>query len=110
VTIISHDSPKDELAQVDLGITEADFCLPDTGSLGLFAAPEKRRSTSLLPRVHLAIVRSSAVRQDLRQVLDEAKLQAYLVFITGPSRTSDIESSPVIGAHGPQALYVWAME
>lgn len=110
VTIISHDAPKDELAQVDLGITEADFCLPDTGSLGLLASPEKRRAISLLPRVHLAIVRSSALRPDLQQVLDECKSQQYLVFITGPSRTSDIESKPVIGAHGPQALYIWAME
>jgi L-lactate utilization protein LutC len=110
VTIISHDAPQDEFAQVDLGITEADYCLPDTGSLGLLASPEKRRAISLLPRVHLAIVRSSALRPDLQQVLDECKSEQYLVFVTGPSRTSDIESKPVIGAHGPEALYVWAME
>jgi L-lactate dehydrogenase complex protein LldG len=110
VVIIPHDASKNELAQADLGVTEVDFILPDSGSVGLLSSPEKPRSTSLLPRVHLAIVRSSALRRDLQQVLLESNSQQYLVFITGPSRTSDIESSPVLGAHGPNALYVWAIE
>lgn len=110
VAMIPHDAPKEEIGQADLGITEVDFILPDSGSLGLLSSAEKPRTTSLLPRVHLAIVRSSALRRDLQQVLHESNPQQYLVFITGPSRTSDIESSPVLGAHGPKALYVWAVE
>jgi L-lactate utilization protein LutC len=110
VAMIPHDAPKEEIGQADLGITEVDFILPDSGSLGLLSSAEKPRTTSLLPRVHLAIVRSSALRRDLQQVLHESNPQQYLVFITGPSRTSDIESSPVLGAHGPKALYVWVVE
>jgi len=65
---------------------------------------------SLLPRIHLAIVRPLALRADLSQAFAEVKHDGYFVFVTGPSRTSDIELTLTIGVHGPQALHVWAME
>ncbi len=110
VAIVDPLADKATLAQTDLGITAVDFALADSGSLGLLSSPDKPRAVSILPRVHLAIVRPDAWRSGLAEVLAEAKHERYLVFITGVSRTSDIESNPVLGAHGPQALYVWAME
>lgn len=110
VEIIPHDADKHTLAQADLGITEADFALADTGTLGLLASPEKPRATSLLPRAHLAIVRPAALRADLHQVFAEAKSRGYLVFITGPSRTADIELTLTLGVHGPKSLFVWIVE
>lgn len=110
VEIIPHDADKYTLAQADLGITEADFALAETGTLGLLASPEKPRATSLLPRAHLAIVRPTALRADLHQVFAEAKSRGYLVFITGPSRTADIELTLTLGVHGPKSLFVWIVE
>ena len=110
VEIVSRQADKAALAQTDLGITTVDFALAESGSLGLLSSPNKPRAVSILPRVHLAIVRRNVLRAGLPQVFAEAKNEPYLVFITGLSRTSDIESNPVLGAHGPQALYVWAME
>ncbi len=109
VEIIPHTANKQEMATADLGVTEADFALPETGTLGLFSSPEQPRSVSLLPRVHLAIVHPRALRADLHQVFAEAKAQGYLILITGPSRTSDIELVVTIGVHGPQRLYVWVV-
>lgn len=109
VEIIPHDADKHTLAQADLGITEADFALADTGTLGLLASPNKPRATSLLPRVHLALVRPDVLRADLHQVFAEAKSHGYLVFITGPSRTADIELTLTLGVHGPKSLSVWVM-
>lgn len=109
VEIIPNDADKHALAQADLGITKVDFALAESGTLGLLSSSEEPRAISLLPRVHLAIVYPTALRTDLSQVFAEAKTHPYLVFITGPNRTSDIESSPVLGAHGPKALHVWAV-
>ncbi len=110
VEIIPNYVDKQIVAQADLGVTEADYLLPETGTLGLLSSPQKPRSVSLLPRVHLAIVHSRALRPDLHQVFAEAKSQGYLILITGPSRTSDIELIVTIGVHGPQKLYVWIVD
>lgn len=107
VELISPNSDKHTLAQCDLGITEADYLLPETGTLVLHSSAEKPRAVSLAPRVHLAIVHPTMLRADLHQVFAEAKDSNYLVFITGPSRTADIELTVTLGVHGPKNLYVW---
>jgi L-lactate dehydrogenase complex protein LldG len=110
VEIVSPAADKHILAECDLGVTEADYALPETGTLGLLSSAEKPRAVSLLPRVHLAIVRPQALRADLHQVFAAAKDHHYLIFITGPSRTADIELTVTLGVHGPKALYVWVMQ
>ena len=110
VDLVATDADKFTMAQADLGITEADFALPETGTLGLLSSPTQPRSVSLLPRVHLAIIHRRTFRADLHSVFAEAKAHRYLIFITGPSRTSDIELIVTIGVHGPQVLYVWLVD
>jgi len=102
-----NQADKVALAQCDLGITEVDFALPETGTIGLLSSPEKSRVVSLLPRVHLALVHPGALRPDLHQVFAQAKQKNYLILITGPSRTADIELTVTLGVHGPKFLYVW---
>ena len=109
VELTSPNADKHEIAECDLGITEADFILPETGTLVLRSSAEKPRAVSLVPRVHLAIVTPSALRADMHQVFAEAKDSHYLVFITGPSRTADIELTVTLGVHGPKNLYVWVI-
>ena len=109
VELVSPNANKHEMALCDLGITEADFLLPETGTIALLSSAEKPRAVSLLPRVHLAIVRPEMLRADMHQVFAEAKDSNYLVFITGPSRTADIELTVTLGVHGPKNLYVWVM-
>jgi len=101
---------KHEIAQCDLGITEADYLLPETGTIVLHASAEMPRAVSLAPRIHLAIVRPEMLHPDMHQVFAEAKDNNYLVFITGPSRTADIELTTTLGVHGPKELYVWMIE
>lgn len=109
VELVPPNASKHEMALCDLGITEADYLLPETGTLVLRSSAEKPRGVSLLPRVHLAIVRPEMLRADMHQVFAEAKDHHYLVFITGPSRTADIELTVTLGVHGPKNLYVWMM-
>ncbi len=110
IEIIPHDADKHTLAQADLGITEADFILPETGTIGLLSSPDKPRSVSLLPRVHLVLASRQALRADLHDVFAQAKSHNYLVLITGPSRTADIEMVLTIGVHGPQSYHLWILD
>jgi L-lactate dehydrogenase complex protein LldG len=107
VELVSPNASKHAMALCDLGITEADYLLPETGTLVLHSSAEMPRGVSLLPRTHLAIVRPEMLRADLHQVFAEAQDRHYLVFITGPSRTADIELTTTLGVHGPRNLYVW---
>lgn len=109
VTLIPAHADKQTLATCDLGVTGVDFAVPDTGTIGLLSSAEQPRAVSLLPRVHLALLRPAALRADLHQVFAQAKAHNYLIFITGPSRTADIELTVTLGVHGPQELYVWAL-
>ena len=107
VDLVLPCADKSAMAECDLGVTEVDFALPETGTLGLYVSRDRPRAVSLLPRVHLAIAAPSALRADLRHVLSEAKKAPNLVLITGPSRTADIELTITLGVHGPRNLYVW---
>jgi L-lactate dehydrogenase complex protein LldG len=109
VEVVPASAGKQALARCDLGVTGADFILPETGTVGLLSSSEKPRAVSLLPRVHLAVAAPSAFRADLHQVFAEAKNRGYLVFITGPSRTADIELTVTLGVHGPKTLVVWVV-
>ena len=109
VEIVSSHAGKDALARCDLGVTGVDMALPETGTLVLRASPQQPRAVSLLPRVHLALVRPMNLRADLAAVLREMRADPYAVCVTGPSRTADIELTVTIGVHGPQVLYVWVL-
>ena len=110
VEIVSPQADKRLVAACELGVTGVDAALPETGTLALTSSPERPRVVSLLPRVHLALLTPSALRADLHQVFAEAKPADYMVLVTGPSRTADIELTLTLGVHGPKALYAWVLE
>jgi L-lactate dehydrogenase complex protein LldG len=109
VEIISAQADKHMVAACELGVTGVDAALPETGTLQLLSSPVRPRVVSLLPRVHLAIFTPAALRGDLHQAFATAKDAGYSVFVTGPSRTSDIELTLTLGVHGPKSLYAWVM-
>ena len=97
------------VADAEIGITGAEYALADTGSLVVMSAAEARL-VSLLPPVHIAVVESSRLLTGLDEFLTvvprPADRGASTVFITGPSRTADIEQILVRGVHGPGELHV----
>ena len=90
-----------------------DYALADTGTLVLLSREGRARSVSLLPSVHIALIRPEQVIEGLddmfslmRDGTDRDKVPSSAVtFITGPSRTADIELTLVVGVHGPQELH-----
>lgn len=97
-------------AEADVGITSADYALADTGTLVMYASPEEARMTSLLPPVHVAIVPRERILSGLDEFFSLVPLPAdrssSVVFITGGSRTADIEMILVRGVHGPGEIHV----
>jgi L-lactate utilization protein LutC len=97
-------------ATAAVGITGADYALADTGTVVLFSSPEEARMISLLPPAHIAVVPRDRILTGLDELFtlvpDPAALSSSMVFITGPSRTADIEQILVRGVHGPGELHV----
>lgn len=100
-------------AEADVGITWADYGVANTGSLALLSNPSQSRSVSLLPPVHIAILKAGDILPHMGDIflkLNTAKLPSSLTFITGPSRTSDIEMDLTLGVHGPGKVFVLILE
>jgi L-lactate dehydrogenase complex protein LldG len=104
------------IAHADLGVTGADLAIAETGTLVLRAAAGRPRSTSLLPPCHVALFDRTALVESLEQAgiaLEAwhdgpvpAERGAVINFITGPSRTADIELTLTRGVHGPKEVHV----
>jgi L-lactate dehydrogenase complex protein LldG len=101
---------KDEMAKADIGITEADFAIAETGTIVLIANERQPRLVSLLPPIHVAIMKSNIIVENLDElfflVKNSSEPTSCMTFITGPSRTADIELNLSLGVHGPKELLV----
>jgi L-lactate dehydrogenase complex protein LldG len=99
-----------EIFGFDVGITTAQAAIAETGTLVLDSADERHRLVSLVPPVHIAIVDASRIVGTLGEALtllrQGKEISPAVTFVTGPSRTADIELTLTIGVHGPQKLYV----
>lgn len=111
----SGEAPE-RLAGAEMGLTGAEYALADTGTLVLVAREGQGRAVSLLPWVHVAWLAADRVLpglEDLFARVGDARLAAAsscLTFITGPSRTADIELTLTIGVHGPGELHLILIE
>jgi L-lactate dehydrogenase complex protein LldG len=96
----------------DVGVSDADYGLADTGTLAVRATSGQGRLVSLLPPVHIALLPRQRIVADLAACLrslemrQEARRRSLLTLITGPSRTADIEQTLTVGVHGPATLYI----
>lgn len=100
--------------EADAGVTAVDLAVAETGTLALLAAPGQGRAVSLLPPIHVAVLQARDVVEELSALFDAATsrgaLPSALTFITGPSRTGDIEQQLTIGVHGPGKLHLVLIE
>ncbi|CAN5298583.1 lactate utilization protein C [soil metagenome] len=95
-----------------VGITAADFAIAETGTLVEFATDDSLRLVSTLPRLHIGIVWAPEIVNVLtdaapliRRAFAENTRNCVVTFISGPSRTADIEMKLTLGVHGPEEAY-----
>lgn len=102
----------DDFHLAGLGVTKAFALLAETGSQVVHSDQPGAMKASLLPPVHLALAREEDIREDSGSLLAEiaGSLPARMVFVTGPSRTGDIEATMTTGVHGPGRVMVWLVD
>lgn len=104
--------PVKELESCNAGLTECDALIAQTGSVLVTARSAGGRALSVLPPHHVVLAKREQLLPDLPAAFDllKSKYQAgypsFISFITGPSRTGDIERILVLGAHGPKKLTI----
>lgn len=89
------------------GITHVEALIADTGTLVIPSRHHGDRIASLIPPVHIALVFGAVIHETLAEYLDSADPTLTHQFITGPSRTADIEKQLVVGIHGPLRLVIF---
>ena len=113
VALVDDLGDRAALLDCPAGLTTAQFGIAETGTLVLVSSAETHRLVSLLPPLHVAVLRESRILGTLDDALkvvgpdgDATEISRAITFVTGPSRTADIELTLVVGVHGPKHLQV----
>ncbi|MEX5285248.1 lactate utilization protein [Selenomonas sputigena] len=108
---------KFELAEnaptADLGLSVAEFGVGETGGVCVDTYSYEARVTGMLPPVHAVYVNANYMTENLTtalKIIARVYKRGYVGFITGPSRTADIERVLTLGVHGPSRFFVIAIE
>jgi L-lactate dehydrogenase complex protein LldG len=101
---------RERQAAAALGVTGCHAAIAETGSLVVLSGPGTPRAASLLPPVHLCLVRRvdlfATMGEFFRERAGDIASSSCCTFITGPSRTADIELTLTLGVHGPGRVMV----
>lgn len=94
-------------------LSHAEAGIAETGTLALLSGPENPTTLNFLPDHHLVVMKASDVTGDMeslwariRKRYGKGEMPRTLNFITGPSRSGDIEQTILLGAHGPRSLHI----
>ena len=116
VTVVTNDGyDKHDLEKCDVGISECDALIAQTGTVLVTSRSAGGRALSCLPPHHVVIARREQLVPDLPAAMALVKQKyagnfpSMISFITGPSRTGDIERILVLGAHGPKKLTIFCL-
>jgi L-lactate dehydrogenase complex protein LldG len=109
--VLLPDAPdwRTRLPDADIGVTGARVAVVDPATIALAATPGSPRATSLIPPVHVCVVRVGDVVPTLGDALARLAaddLPSALTWIGGPSRTGDLEMILTLGVHGPRRVEV----
>ena len=118
VPLENRDRFRQQVIDSYIGLTSADFCMADTAALVMRSRPGQARSVSLVPSIHIAVIGIDQIISNLKELIALLKWDAEyqtegltncMTFISGPSKTADIEATMVHGAHGPREVYIYVI-
>lgn len=90
----------------DAALAQADFGIAETGTLAYYAGNGAPASWHFRPGLEIAVLRAGTIAAHMENGLARGALPHTVNFVTGPSRTGDIEQTLELGAHGPKALAI----
>ena len=97
----------------DIGISSVEFGIAETGSVCMDGYSFESRLVSMLPPLHIVFMNSSNIVLGVTEafeIISKVYDNGYVSFITGPSRTADIERVLTIGVHGPKRFILIAID
>ncbi len=100
------------ISKADMGLSGATLAIAETGTIVIVCRKDEDRLVTCLPQLHVAVVPSSVLVQrptDTIPLLEETLRDpspCTVSFVSGPSRTADIEMKQVLGVHGPHEVHV----
>ncbi|MBM7649602.1 L-lactate dehydrogenase complex protein LldG [Bacillus ectoiniformans] len=97
----------DVAKHADIGITTADYAIANTGTSVLTYSEKKGRAVSLLPPVHVLVLKQEQLVARMGDIFHDLREKEFstLHFLTGPSKSADIELQLTTGVHGPKHVY-----
>lgn len=103
--------PRPPHGEDKVGITGAYCAIAETGTLLLLSGENEHATTSLLPETHIALLPADRIVRTMEDAWDllrreRGELPRQVNFVSGPSRTADIEMTLVMGAHGPFRVHI----
>jgi L-lactate dehydrogenase complex protein LldG len=106
---------REHLKEIHTGLSVAQWGIAETATLVQVSSSEDLRIASMLSETHVALLPRSRIKMDALELKDELSRimktpSTYLAFISGASRTADIERVLTIGVHGPQELHVLILD
>ena len=113
---VMEENLRQSAPTADTGVTGANFAIADTGSVVLESTPEAIRLATTLPERHVVLLDPRKIVADglaavpILRRFHQRDPRNYLAYITGPSRTADIERVLTIGVHGPRQLHILLLE
>lgn len=112
----SLETDETQLKEECITVTGCEALVARTGTVVVSSRNASGRRYSVIPMAHIVVARASQLFNEIGEALMqlenkyEGNLPSMVSFITGPSRTADIEKTLVLGAHGPRELYVLMLE
>lgn len=113
---IAREELRNVFFQADVGLSGANLAVAESGTLVIVSNEGNARLVTTLPPVHIALISAEKFVADLEQAVpllkalvtssSGSKMTSYVSFITGPSRTTDIEKETAVGVHGPREVHI----
>ena len=109
---------RNRIAESFIGVTSADYCVADSATVVMKTRPGHARAVSLLPTIHIVVIKQEQIIENFKELYTLLKwdpiekqegLTNCMTFITGPSKTADIEATLIHGAHGPREVYLYVI-
>jgi L-lactate dehydrogenase complex protein LldG len=100
------------LKDIDLAIVKGNFAVAENGAVWLKDENNRHRSLYFIAQNIIIVVNKNDIVNNMHEAYTKIEFEnsGYGVFVSGPSKTADIEQSLVIGAHGPKSGYVIFVE
>ena len=111
---LPHHVMIEDIDKMDVAISTCECLVARTGSI-ILSSKEQTRSVPAYAPTHIVLGKASQIALDIKDALSwlrhkYAKMPSAISIVTGPSRTADIDGKLVIGAHGPEQLYVFVID